>query len=400
MEIVGVVAEYNPFHRGHAHHLAETRRMAGEDAAIVCALSGDFVQRGEAAAFSKHARAEAACRCGADLVIELPLPWALSSAEGFARGAMSLLGALGCTGFSFGSEAGESEALEEIARELIDPRMQGRIHEKLQADASLSYAAARQRAVADRLDGDRAKLLEQPNNILAVEYLKALFDLRLDMKPMTVRREGSAHDGVGGTLKSARELRQRLYSGREIDGEVPKAAAEIYAREQRLGRALPDRQIMETAMLSRLRALNEEDYVRLPDAGEGLGLRLFRAARTEPTIDRLFSAAATKRYALSRIRRMLCCAALGVTAQDTAGLPPYARVLAATERGCAVLRRAEERGGLPILSKPASVRELSEECLHVFELGARAHDLWVLGLPAVEERCGGGDWRSSPVILK
>lgn len=399
MEIVGVVAEYNPFHRGHAFHLAETRRLIGEDAAVVCVLSGDFVQRGEAAAFSKYARAEAACRCGADLAVELPLPWALSSAEGFARGAVSLLGALGCSALSFGSEAGETGPLEEIARELIDPRMQGRIREKLQADATLSYAAARQRAVADRLDGERAKLLETSNNILAVEYLKALYDLRLEMRPLTVRREGSAHDGSGGTLKSARELRQRLYAGKAIGQDVPEAALCIYERETRLGRALPDRQILETAMLSRLRALREEDYVNLSDAGDGLGLRLCRAARTEPTLDLVLSAAATRRYALSRLRRMLCCAAVGVTSADAAGLPPYARVLAATERGCGVLRRAEEGARVPIVSKPAAVKGLSDDCRRLFELGARSHDLWALALPAVEERRGGGDWRSSPVIL-
>lgn len=399
MEIVGVVAEYNPFHRGHAFHLAETRRRAGEDAAVVCVLSGDFVQRGEAAVFSKHARAEAACRCGADLAVELPLPWALSSAEGFARGAVSLLAALGCTALSFGSEAGAVEPLEQIARELVDPRMQGRIREKLEADPSLSYAAARQRAVADRLDGERAALLETPNNILAVEYLKALLELRPELRPMTVRRIGSAHDAEGGALKSARELRTLLYAGRDVAGDMPEEAAAVFARELRLGRALPDRQALETALLSRLRVLEEADFEALPDAGEGLGLRLCRAARAEPTLDLVLSAAATKRYALSRLRRMLCCAALGVRAEDASSLPPYARVLAVTERGRAVLRAAEARGEIPLLTKPASVKALPPDCARLFELGSRAHDLWALACPAVEERRGGGDWRTSPAVL-
>ena len=399
MEIVGVVAEYNPFHRGHAIHLEKTRRILGEDAVAVCVLSGDFVQRGEAAVFSKYARAEAACRCGADLAIELPLPWALASAEGFARGAVSLLAGIGCTALSFGSEAGRLEPLDQIARELINPAMQGRIREKLSADPSLSYAAARQRAVADRLDGVRAALLEQPNNILGVEYLKAIYSLSLPLDPLTVRRAGSAHDGAGGALRSAREIRNLLYQGGKIANDVPGQVLSVYEREKRLGRALPDRERLDTALLSRLRALTAKDFEALPDAAEGIGLRLYRAAHTEPTIDAVLAAAGTKRYALSRLRRMLCCAALGVKAEDAAELPPYARVLAATARGCEFLRQASRKSALPILTKPAAVRDLSAECARLFELGSRAHDLWALGCPAVEERRGGGDYRASPVIL-
>ena len=399
METVGIVAEYNPFHLGHALHIEHTRRVLGEDAGVICVLSGDFVQRGEAASFSKYARAEAACRCGADLAVELPLPWSLSSAEGFARGAVSLLAALGCTALSFGSECGRLEPLEQVARELIDPRLQGRIREKLDADPTLSYAAARQRAVADRLDGERAALLEQPNNILAVEYLKAIYELRLSIDPLTLRRRGSPHDGEGGSIKAAREIRRMLYRGDEIGAAVPREAMAVYEREMRLGRALPDRDRLETALLSRLRALSEADFTSLPDARDGLGTRLGRAARTEPTLDAVLAAAGTKRYALSRLRRMLCCAALGVTAEDAAGLPPYARVLAVTERGRELLRAAAQKGEIPVLAKPAAVRELSPDCARLFALGSRAHDLWALGCPAVEERRGGGDYRASPVVL-
>ena len=400
MEIVGVAAEYNPFHRGHELHLARTRRAFGEDAAFVCVLSGDFVQRGEAAVFSKHARAEAACRCGADLAVELPLPWSLSSAEGFARGAVRLLGGLGCTAISFGSEAGELEPLEELARELVDPELQSRVKAKLAADATLSYAAARQLAAADRLGAEKAALLGQPNNILAVEYLKAAHELRLPLRPFTMARQGSGHDASGGELLSAMAIRRLLYEGEDVSSQIPEGAAAVYEREIRCGRAPVDRQALETALLARLRALREEDFEALPDGGDGLGLRLCRAAKAEPTLDAVLAAAGTKRYALARLRRMLCCAALGLRSEDLSGLPPYARVLAATERGREVLRAASRSEGLPILTKPAAVRELPADCLRVFELGANAHDLWALGCPAAEERRGGGDWRASPVIIR
>ena len=185
MAIIGIIAEYNPFHTGHEYHIARSRELLGADSTVICVMSGDFVQRGEAALYSKFARAEAACRCGADLVIELPLPWALSSAEGFARGAVGLLGALGATHLSFGSECGDVQRLERIAENLIDPAVNAEISRELNENANNSYASARQTVLARRL-GDEAKLIEQPNNILAVEYLKAIYEQRLDITPMTV----------------------------------------------------------------------------------------------------------------------------------------------------------------------------------------------------------------------
>ena len=145
-KVGAVICEYNPLHQGHRFQIREIRQLIGEEGVILSLMSGDFVQRGEPALYSKFARAEAACRCGADLVIELPLPWALSSAEGFARGAVGLLGALGATHLSFGSEAGETGPLEELAGLLVTPEINEEIKAVLAQDASLSYAAARQKA--------------------------------------------------------------------------------------------------------------------------------------------------------------------------------------------------------------------------------------------------------------
>lgn len=397
MSVIGIVAEYNPFHFGHLYHIKKSREILGEDSAVICVMSGDFVQRGEAAAYSKFARAEAACRCGADLVIELPLPWSLSSAEGFARGAVTLLAGLGCTHLSFGSEAGEIEPLARLAEALLAPDMNDRVSRLLALDGSLSYAAARQRA-AEELDGVEAKLLETPNNILAVEYLKAILTRCSNLQPVTIRRHGSSHDGEGGEWRSASELRAMLRRGEKLSGEIPAAAAEVFEREVRCGRARPDAQSFETAVLSRLRMLREEDFERLPDASDGTGRRLYKAAMEEPTLDAVIASAKSKRYAMSRIRRMVCCAVLGVEAVMTQSDPPYARILAANPRGCEhlrLLRNAES----PILTKPAAVRALGGEVQRFFELGARAHDFYALGYQASEERRGGADWRRSPVIL-
>ena len=401
MSVIGIVGEYNPFHFGHKYHIEQSIRTLGTACPVVCVMSGDFVQRGEAAVYSKFARAEAAVKSGVDLVLELPVPWSLSSAEGFARGAVGLLGALGVvTHLSFGSECGETEPLCRVAELLLDPTFMGDVRRELDNDEGISFAAARQRAALKRI-GAEAELLSAPNNILAVEYIKSIYALGLDMAPMTVERVGAGHDGVSaGGPKSAAELRRALAAGSSLTGAIPEKAYEIYRREERLGRGpvLPER--LETAMLSRLRMLLDSAFAALPDAGEGLCNRLAAAVRSESSIDAVLAASKSKRYALSRIRRMTVCAALGIKSGDAEGLPPYARVLAANERGCALLRDIGERTSLPVITKPAAVKQLEPEARRIFTLGSAAHDLYVLGYSSKEERKGSEDWRTSPKIVR
>ena len=151
MNICGIVCEYNPFHKGHLFQLEESKRRLGEETVTVGVMSGDYVQRGEAAIFSKFARAEAACRCGVDLVVELPLPWALSSAEGFAAGAVAILDSLGCTHLSFGSESGELEGLETLAECLLNPLTLEAVKKRMAAEPNLSFAAARQLVLEEKV---------------------------------------------------------------------------------------------------------------------------------------------------------------------------------------------------------------------------------------------------------
>lgn len=400
MSVIGIVGEYNPFHYGHKHHIAETKRLLGEDCPVVCAMSGDFIQRGEAAVYSKFARAEAAVRSGIDLVLELPPAWALSSAEGFARGAVGLLGSIGVvTHLSFGSECGEVEPLETLAEILLDPLIGADIRRELEAQEGIPFAAARQRAVAKRA-GELSDQLETPNNILAVEYIKAVYEQGLSIKPVTVQRFGSGHDKMSESgHKSAAEIRRALANGADISASVPGSAYEIYRREDKLGRGPVLMENLESAMISRLRMLPDSAFAALPDAGEGLNNRLARAAREESGLDAVIAAAKSKRYALSRIRRMVMCAVLGISADMSRETPPYARVLAANARGCALLRDMEGKARIPVITKPAAVKELGAECREVFDRSSSAHDLYVLGYSAKEERRGGADWRTSPKIV-
>ncbi len=397
MSVVGVAAEYNPFHTGHQYHIRRTRELCGEESTVVCVMSGDFVQRGEAAIYDKFTRAEAACRGGADLVVELPLPWCLSSAEGFARGAISLLDGLGCDALSFGSESGELPALERLAEALLSPELNEAIRAELKTEAAQCYAAARQRAVAS-VFGKEAALLGQPNDILAIEYIKAIRTLGAKLRPLAVPRLGSRHDGRNGAYPSAAELREKLRRGEPMSGLLPPEATAVFDRVDGLGRGTPERETLEAAVLARLRFLPDADFETVPDGGDGLGLRLLRAACEEPTLEAVCAAVKSKRYALSRVRRMALSAALGLRAGMNAGRPPYARVLAANERGRAHLAALRDRS-LPILTKPAAIRSFGGEALTVFELGARAHDLYVLGCRDPEARRGGEDWRRGPAIL-
>ena len=396
MKIAGIVAEYNPFHNGHEAHIEATRAALGADTGIICCISGDFVQRGEAAQWSKLARAECAVRCGADLVFELPVQWALSSAEGFARGAVGLLNALGVVDYlSFGSESNSAGPLERAAEALLDPAVDAAIRAELPSGES--YAAIRQR-VLERFIGADAKVVETPNNILGVEYIKALYEERSRMEPLAVQRSGADHDRSGtGRIRSASEIRMLTAAGKPIAPFMPRAAYAILEREREQGRGPVLMRSLETAILSRLRMLPAEDFAALPDAAEGLENRLM-AAMEEPTLDGVLAAAKSKRYALARLRRMCMCAALGVRAGMNYGAPHYARLLAANARGREMLRSIESRSLIPLITKSAMGRKLPREAREVFELNARARDLFVLGCPTQAERRGGSDWRLTPVM--
>ena len=331
MGTVGIIAEYNPFHTGHAFQLAEAAK--GADGVIV-ALSGDFVQRGEAAVFSKFARAEAAVRGGASLVLELPLPWCLASAEGFARGGVGLLHSTGLVDtLSFGSESADISRLTAAADALETETFREALRRELKSGAS--FASARQSAVSDIAGENIAAVLNDPNDLLAVEYIKASRTLGADMAFRSVLRKGTEHDGEG----SASALRARLAKGEDIFSELPPSAAEVFKREIEAGRGPVTAESLRLPLVSRLRFLPAERFSALPDATEGIENRLREASRWELSPEYIASAAKSKRYALSRLRRMVLSAALDVEKGMADGTPPYIRVLAMDEKGKELLRR-------------------------------------------------------------
>ena len=383
METAGIVAEYNPFHRGHAWHIAETRRRLGGDAPVVCVMSGHWVQRGECALADKWLRAALALDRGADLVVELPTPWAMASAESFARGAVSLLAATGVVDvLSFGSETGELAPLEEAAAALDAPDYPERLRAAL--GRGLSFPAARQEAAG-------AACLSAPNNNLGVEYLRSLRALGSTIRPLTVPRQGAGHDGpAAGGYASASELRRLLRAGR---GEE----AAPYLTAPWSGE-LADMQHIERAVLSRLRTMGEGDWAALPDGGgaEGLPSRLAKAAREAVSLEDFYTRAKTRRYPHARLRRLALAAFLGLRAAERPAAPPYVRVLGLGGRGRVLLRRMKDTCPLPVIVKPAQARELDGPARTLFESEARYTDLYGLCFPA--PRPCGAEWIHSPVV--
>lgn len=399
MKTAGIICEYNPFHRGHAWQIAELRRRLGEDTAVVCAMSGDFVQRGDFAIMRAQARAEAAVYGGADLVIELPLPWAISSAEGFARGGVMTLAATGLVDtLVFGSECGDTARLLHTAEALLCEGFPGRLRRELAK--GLSFAAAREAAAKALIGGD-ADVLREPNDILGVEYCKALLQSSSSIAPLALRRRGAAHDGGSADgIASASHIRALLAHEEDASAFLTAESAAVYARECAAGRAPVELANAERAILSRLRMMEEADFAPFDGGNEGLYHRFYDAVQRETTIDGILAAAKSKRYAYARLRRMLLATYLGVTALDMPQRVPYLRVLAFNGRGQALLKRMKQTARVPVLTKSADVRALSGEAQALFALTARAEDQYALAYPDLRQAKGGSAWTSGPAIIR
>ena len=397
MKINGIVAEYNPFHNGHAYQMQHAKEATGADYTIIV-MSGNFMQRGAPALLDKFTRAKMALECGADLVLELPTCYAASSAEFFAKGSVALFDKLGVTtNLCFGSECGNAAKLQRAAKALLRADFPDALREELAK--GLSFAAARESA-ARALIGEDAAVLREPNDILGVEYCKALLQSGSTIAPLAILRKVVGHNGGAAKgFASASHIRELLTNGEDASAYLTAESAAIYARECAAGRAPVTMQNAERAVLSRLRAMCEEDFARYDSGNEGLYRRFYDAARTAASVDELLSAVKTKRYAYARLRRMLLAAYLDVTAADVPPEVPYLRVLACNERGRKLLKTIKKTGSAPVLTKSADVRALSEEAQKLFALTARAADQYVLAYPELRAARGSSAWTEGPVIV-
>ena len=332
---VGIVCEYNPLHLGHAAQISSIRSAFGAETAIVCAMSGNFVQRGAPAVFSKDLRAKAAVLAGADLVLELPLTRALSSAEGFAAGGVAVLAPL-CDTLCFGAETADKALLLKTARALLSEDFPPLL--RAQLEGGTSFPAARTRALAQMgLDGAP---LTSPNNILAVEYAKAILSQGADMDIFPIFRPGSYHAQTPDpTAPSATALRRLMENGEAWEPYVPAPAREVFRNAPRHSLAAGER-----GMLARLRTMTDGEFQALPFGSEGLWRKFMHSCRREATLEDILTAAKSRRYTRSRLDRMALCAFLGLTEEAMAQTPPYTRVLAFSDRGRSLLNATKKQG--------------------------------------------------------
>lgn len=386
MRICGVIAEYDPFHRGHAYHLAKARAKTEADA-VVCVLSGSFTQRGLPALFPPQARAEMALRCGADIVVQLPYAFAVREAEYFARGGVGILSALGCTHLAFGSETEDLPLLTAAARllEAPDDAFQALLRAGL--DRGLSHAAATGSALSQQL-AVPPSVFQSPNAALALSYLRAMQRLRSPMEPAVILRRSDYHADEPAPLPSATAMRQALLRGdwQSLRAGIPAAAWPVLEKAVCASIFCPP-DSLDSVLRHRLLSMPPEELAALPGVAEGLEQRILSAARQGTSREKMLALIKTRRYTQGRISRIFCHALMGVSAADFPAAPACARLLGFRESARPLLRQMQ-KGPLPLFSRPA--RAAAD-----WALDLRADALWAIGAG----RSIGETYRQSPVIL-
>lgn len=381
MTVCGIVAEYNPFHNGHKYHIEQTRLKGYSH--IVAVMSGNFVQRGECAIMEKHLRAKAALENGVDLVLELPLPYAVSSANSFAYGAVDILNSLGCVdAVSFGSECGSIDSLEEIACANVDLQLKEFLTQ------GLSYPSAYQKAVECVCSEESAKILESPNNTLGIEYIRAISSLSSQITPITIKRTGVNHNSsqISGEFVSAEYIRQNVFD-EKIGSYMPESSFSVLKNAVENGLAPADLKNAETAVLAFLRQTNSDYLKNIPDVSEGIENRLIDSLRKSVSLEELYTLTKTKRYTHSRIKRLVLSAFLGITFEYTQQEPPYIRVLGFNEKGREILKAAKETAKKPVVQLSSDFKKLDCFSQKLFAIECKSTDLFSLFTPA-KNICG------------
>jgi len=411
MKTVGIIAEYNPFHNGHLYHLRLSRELTGADRVVVV-MSGDFTQRGEPALVDKWARAEMALQAGADLVVELPAAYAMGSAEFFAFGAVRILDSLGAVdSICFGSEAGKIESLYPAA-EILANEPDG--YKSLLRDTlseGISFPAARQKALAryvkEKYGQDTlSSVLRSPNNILGVEYIKALIRLDSRITPYTTGRIGNAYNSteLSGEFSSAASIRKILsvnqwdYAKELLEFSMPAFSLSVLEREIELGRGPVFPSDFENLIISLLRRSPTDVIKNLPYMEHGLENRFAAAARKAGTFEELTELICTRRYTATRIQRILFSLLIGLDRDkfdyfNSLGGPSYIRVLGFNCKGRQLLSEIRDKAKLPVITRAKGFKKsVLPGVSEMLALEAAAADQYVLAFRNPYFRKSGSDF--------
>lgn len=416
MKVLGLITEYNPFHNGHKYHLEKSKELVGADF-TVCVMSGNFIQRGVPALLNKWARAKMALLNGIDLVIELPVCYVLQSAELFAYGSVKILDSMNMVDYiCFGSECGEIEPLKEVAYILANEPEEVSLNIKSLMNNGYNYAQAREKSVLKYMEktysSDQiSKIMSSPNNILGIEYLKALYKLNSNIKAATIKRYKAEYHSLDlhDEVISATAIRHILQKSSDIKilkKYMPGKSFNILCNEMESGKAPVFSEKYDTAIISLLRKMTPEQIKSFPDVNEGLENRIFKATYQYGSMNEILQYIKTKRYTLTRLQRIMLNILLGITEETFSqfqknGGPQYIRVLGMNSKGKELLKQCKKKSSLPIITKPSSYKKFDNPLLKkMIELDFLASDLYSLGYPDPKMRKGNLDLTTSPVIIE
>lgn len=338
-KILAIIAEYNPFHNGHLYHLQKSKKELNPDYSI-CIMSGNFCERGDTSIIDKWSKTEAALKCGFDLVIELPVVYSISSAENFAEGALKILDAFDDVTLSFGSECGDLDILNNIANVLYDEPKEYQTILSHELSKGLSYPKARENALLLYLNDVRkyANVLSNPNNILGIEYLKAIKKLKSRVTPFTIKRIDAGYNSlkIRDRLASATAIRNLLKENKDVQKLIPTPSFNILSDNINHGKVINDISAFEKEIIYTLRKMSVQEIANLQDVTEGLENVIKQAANSCNHLEDLIDSIKSKRYTRSRIQRILLYSILNITKkdiQDSYKVKPYVRVLGVSRRG-------------------------------------------------------------------
>ncbi len=350
MKTAAIICEYNPFHNGHKYQIDMARELTGCDA-VVGLMSGNYVQRGEFSVFPKEIRAKACLGNGIDLVLENPAYLTLRSAEGYAFSAVNILNSMGNVDYLvFGGESDDIDGLLKIAHFLCDESEEFKSYIGKELENGVSFPVAREKATEKVLGKDLSKLLSTPNNLLGIEYLKALIKLNSDIKPVVIKRKGADHnaDTPVGDIASATNIRGNLCNGAGVETLVPQNVIELYQKP-----FVYDE--VDLAILSAIALMSVEEIKKLPDISEGLENKIKTEALSVETLEDLIAKVKSKRYAYSRIKRALLCGYLGIDKDEIIKQAEYIKILDFNEAGQKVLNSAKKTATLPLCKNASPI---------------------------------------------
>lgn len=409
LNVTGIITEYNPLHKGHVFHIKKAKEMTNADA-LVCVMSGNFVQRGIPSIIDKWTKTKMALLNGIDLVIELPVIYSLSSAEFFSYGAVSLLNALGIVNsICFGSETGKIDSLYALANLLYNEPYEYKLLLKDSLDKGLSFPSARSSALRNffsnydyslDIKDDIEELLNSSNNILGIEYCKSILKLKSTIKPFTIKREGASYnsESLNYNYVSATAVRKYLKNGNsEIDELLKYLPLESFnLLKELIQNGYPF--IFEDSIVPFIKYkhyASNSDITELPDVSEGIHNKIYKNLETASSYDDLISSIKSKRFTYTRISRILCQFFIGFENADTFHLRnntcPYARILGFNENGAEVLKKAKLSSSIPLITKlPKNINE-------TLALDLQATKAYSLLNPKIASN---SDYIYSPIILK